>query len=523
MTAADVLFNQADLNQDQQIDINEFRNFTGAGGLSYGASDYGYGDLSTLGYAGDYGYSSIIGGGGYGGGYGGDIIYTGSGYGGAGYNASLYDSSIINAGLGSVNYLSTPQWTGYQRYATDARGLYQDPNPQIIRRPAPGGGLTYAQRIRLRFLQPPPVPPPGPLIIKEVRPPQPPPPAPLRIRQRAPPFPPPPPLILRERPPIPPPRILPQTVIRRLPALPVPPRSVIVERLPPLPPKPRDIILERWIQYGPQPRRRAIVQRAPPVRPYPIPRNIVIQYERVPAHVVRQFQHLGVVQENPALYVQRYGASLLDAYSLVQMARAAGVVENISPPGFVGSLTGDSSQVLLSGGNLGYDITNAFGGYNTFDAGITGFNDIVPYQSSYYTGGTDFSTFGADLGSFELLGADAGGTTSFESSSLNVTNDATVAEAAVAGVPVDSTTFGNATVSSTTLGDAAVIGTTVENRAVGDAVRLDTSASAVTLGSITSTIPVESVVTTDVKRDNASSRSGSTISKSSKASKSSKR
>jgi len=45
--------------------------------------------------------------------------------------------------------------------------------------------------------------------------------------------------------------------------------------------------------------------------------------------VVRQFQRLGVTPESPQAYIQRYGASLLDAQTLVQHARAAGVVEDI--------------------------------------------------------------------------------------------------------------------------------------------------------------------------------------------------
>ncbi len=73
-----------------------------------------------------------------------------------------------------------------QQYATTAQGLYQDPNPQIIRRPAQSGQVTYTQNIKIRFLQPPPQPPPPP---------------PLVVRQRAPPLPQPPPLILREKPP----------------------------------------------------------------------------------------------------------------------------------------------------------------------------------------------------------------------------------------------------------------------------------------------------------------------------------
>jgi hypothetical protein len=40
--------------------------------------------------------------------------------------------------------------------------LFQDPNPpQIIRRPAAKGPITYRQNVSVRFLQPPPVPPPG--------------------------------------------------------------------------------------------------------------------------------------------------------------------------------------------------------------------------------------------------------------------------------------------------------------------------------------------------------------------------
>jgi hypothetical protein len=40
--------------------------------------------------------------------------------------------------------------------------LFQDPNPpQVIRRPPPQGPITYRQNISVRYLQPPPVPPPG--------------------------------------------------------------------------------------------------------------------------------------------------------------------------------------------------------------------------------------------------------------------------------------------------------------------------------------------------------------------------
>ena len=43
-----------------------------------------------------------------------------------------------------------------------------DPNPQIIRKNA-NDAVTYKQEVAVRYLRPPTPPPPGPLIIKEVR------------------------------------------------------------------------------------------------------------------------------------------------------------------------------------------------------------------------------------------------------------------------------------------------------------------------------------------------------------------
>ena len=70
---------------------------------------------------------------------------------------------------GSGNYSS--DGFGLQltkNYATNAQGLYQDPNPQIIRRPAARGVQTYTQRVLVKFLQPPPVPPPGVSISSNI-------------------------------------------------------------------------------------------------------------------------------------------------------------------------------------------------------------------------------------------------------------------------------------------------------------------------------------------------------------------
>ena len=62
----------------------------------------------------------------------------------------------------------TQQSSSSATYATDAQGLYKDPNPQVVRRAALGGPQTYTQRISVRFLKPPPVPPPGVTIPKKI-------------------------------------------------------------------------------------------------------------------------------------------------------------------------------------------------------------------------------------------------------------------------------------------------------------------------------------------------------------------
>lgn len=90
-----------------------------------------------------------------------------------------------------------------------------------------------------------------------------------------------------------------------------------------------DIIIERWIPYGAAAKRKTIVQRAEAAKEYAKPRNVIIQYEPVQVRIVRQFERLGVTQANPQAYLQQYGAQLLDAQTLLQQARAAGVVEDI--------------------------------------------------------------------------------------------------------------------------------------------------------------------------------------------------
>jgi len=183
-----------------------------------------------------------------------------------------------------------------------------DPNPQIIRKHA-NDAVTYKQEVAVRYLRPPTPPPPGPLIIKEVRNPALPPAPPIVIRQRPPRPATPPPLIIRERPPQPPTQLAPKLITKPLPPPPPPPRRVIIERMPPLPPKPQSIIVERWLPYKQQ-KRRVIYQKAPPVQAPTPQKNLIIQWEGTQARVVKEFRNLGIIKADPGTYVQQYGSQL---------------------------------------------------------------------------------------------------------------------------------------------------------------------------------------------------------------------
>ena len=189
---AKAMFNQADSNQDGAIDRNEFSQWAGSAGGSAtgGAAQY---DLNTAGgtaggfESSSYDSSSYSATGGAGGAFGGDGGYaaassfessTGGGISGGVVggesnfaSASSFESSSAGGGGGGYNVVAGSQAASYtaetnaawSRYGAEVTGtgLFVDANPQIIRRPAAGGVQTYTQNIRIRFLQPPPVPPPG--------------------------------------------------------------------------------------------------------------------------------------------------------------------------------------------------------------------------------------------------------------------------------------------------------------------------------------------------------------------------
>lgn len=211
------------------------------------------------------------------------------------------DAGIIQQYAGATGQLAQQQGpNGYK--------INFDPNPQIIKKHA-NDAVTYKQEVAVRYLRPPTPPPPGPLIIKEVRNPALPAAPPIVIRQRPPRPATPPPLIIRERPPQPPVQLAPKVVTKPLPPPPPPPRRVIIERMPPLPPKPQSIIVERWLPYKQQ-KRRVVYQKAPPVQAPAPQKNLIIQWEGTQARVVKEFRNLGIIKADPNTYVQQYGTQL---------------------------------------------------------------------------------------------------------------------------------------------------------------------------------------------------------------------
>lgn len=75
--------------------------------------------------------------------------------------ADQNDAGIVQQFGGALNQLAQQQGpNGYK--------INFDPTPQIIRKHA-NDAVTYKQEVAVRYLRPPTPPPPGPLIIKEVR------------------------------------------------------------------------------------------------------------------------------------------------------------------------------------------------------------------------------------------------------------------------------------------------------------------------------------------------------------------
>ncbi|CAF2959641.1 unnamed protein product [Rotaria sp. Silwood2] len=203
-----------------------------------------------------------------------------------------------------------------------------DANPELIVQPNTQR-LTYTQDIAVRYLKPNTPPPPGPIVIREIRAPPPPPAPPIILRQRPPPPRTPSPVIIREKPPSRP-KSVPTTVIKKvIPPPPPPPRKLIIERLPNLPPKPRPVIIERWLPYQKQ-KRQVIHEKAKPLEPMTRIKNTIIEWRPPEVEVVKHIKKIGVQEADPQRYYSHYGDKLYTTEFVQQKLSELGLQEEIA-------------------------------------------------------------------------------------------------------------------------------------------------------------------------------------------------
>ncbi|CAM4852049.1 unnamed protein product, partial [Rotaria magnacalcarata] len=101
---------------------------------------------------------------------------------------------------------------------------------------------------------------------------------------------------------------------------------------------------------------------------------------------------------SPSAYVQTYGLSLLDGASLVARARSAGVVEDISAPGYVGYGLGAYGQEWAASSGLVGAAGLYAGGAGVVDAGIVdGGVALGGWNGGLYGGSLGYG-YGAGLG-----------------------------------------------------------------------------------------------------------------------------
>ncbi|CAF4234939.1 unnamed protein product [Rotaria magnacalcarata] len=314
-------------------------------------------------------------------------LANGQQVGGAGF-MDQNNAGIIQQYQGAAGQLAQQQGpNGYK--------INFDPNPQIIRKHA-NDAVTYKQEVAVRYLRPPTPPPPGPLIIKEVRNPALPAAPPIVIRQRPPRPATPPPLIIRERPPQPPTQLAPKLVTKPLPAPPPPPRRVIIERMPPLPPKPQSIIVERWLPYKQQ-KRRVVYQKAPPVQPPAPQKNLIIQWEGTQARVVKEFRNLGIIKADPNTYVQQYGSQLRPTQGLPDFIKGL-PTPTLGPEYTAGANPDHIDPALLAGASGpigGFDMAAGQG----LLAGATDGAIPVGGQAGFVQDNAQYASFASGAGS----------------------------------------------------------------------------------------------------------------------------
>lgn len=77
-------------------------------------------------------------------------------------------TTLVSADFSNNAVIHTRSEDETRGYLAKAADIYHDPNPQIIRRAAIDSPRRYEQRIIIRYLQPPDLPPPGVIALLDI-------------------------------------------------------------------------------------------------------------------------------------------------------------------------------------------------------------------------------------------------------------------------------------------------------------------------------------------------------------------
>ena len=239
--------------------------------------------------------------------------------------------------------------------------------------------VQHTQNITLKYLKPPPLAPPGDLVIRQESDVQLPAAPPLIIREPAEPPAPARPIVIREEPPRKPPHLPREEITIPGRTLPAPPRQRIVEKLPQIPAPPPPVLIERWLGYPEQTRQvRFIPGRK--LAPLAAPKNLLIKWDSPSVQVRHQLNYTGVTIADPDQYRAKHGSNLVPSHMLPPIANE--FVKNV-PAGEVLGVHSSTRKPRLVGDVRALSLLNAtkYHGNNT----KTHSNSYFQNQSGYAT------------------------------------------------------------------------------------------------------------------------------------------
>lgn len=259
-----------------------------------------------------------------------------------------------------INKDESDNWRG--EISIDKYKINEDRHPKVITK-RNNERVEYTQEIGVRYLKPPSgrgaqivvtqeedtsVGPAPPIIIRQ------------EAHRPATPE----PLVVREEPPK-----IPVVGSKRVTIpgkrVPPPPRKVVIEKLAPLPDKPQNVIVERWL---PVKKQKIEVVYKPAARHASVeaPQNVIVKWEAPEVKVRNKVNNLGLVDADPAEYVNKYGRSLKKYRDFPSY------VKGIAAPREIGTLAADTR------GEPEFELTGALDALKYINLDEVGLSEFRP-------------------------------------------------------------------------------------------------------------------------------------------------